>query len=217
MTTPHWSIQQGSLEWYKIRYGKVGGSTSKGLMIDSDTLLDELISARLEDFEVDEDPFMNSAMERGNDYEPMARKALAEYTGYDFLECGWLQSTEIPLIGISPDGITQDLKVACEIKCPGRKKHVAILRGKILPLEYSHQIVHNFTVNRNLEKMFFCSFRPECKHQMFVKEVGLHTEVNLGTKAKPKIKTVNTWSAELRGLARNLQDKIDSEIKALEF
>lgn len=213
----HWNIQQGSLEWHKLRYGKIAGSSSKGLMVDSDTLLDELISARLEEFEPDDDPYESSAMERGNDLEPLARERLSEYTGYGFLECGWLQSESIPLIGISPDGITKDLKVACEIKCPGRKKHTNTLRNKILPLDHTHQTLHNFTVNRNLEKMFFMSFRPESLHQMFVYEVDQSTIINLGTKAKPVVKPVKDWVVLLRERAISMEIKVVDGIKALQF
>lgn len=213
----HWDIIQGTSEWHQIRYGKIGGSTSKGLFVDSDTLLDELISARLEPFELDDDPYTSAAMDRGSEYEPMARRALEEYTGISFSECGWLQSEENELLGISPDGINKSLTIACEIKCPGRKKHTQTLRGGVIPLEHNFQLVHNFTVNPALERIYFCSFRPECKFDIFVKQLYLHSLINLGTKAKPIIKTVEDWANVSRLKADALLVTIHSEINKLDF
>lgn len=213
----HWNIQQGSIEWFQIRYGKIGGSTSKGLQVESDTLLDELLSCRLEPFELDDDPYSNQAMDRGNDYEPLARQRLSEYTGIDFKECGWLQSESIPLIGISPDGLTESLKIACEIKCPGKKKHTNTLRNGILPLDHTHQALHNFTVNRNLEQLFFLSFRPEAKHPMFVNEITPDSLINLGTPSRTMIKPVKEWVILMRERAIKLQSRIDYELQQLEF
>jgi len=213
----HWDLIQGSAEWLEIKYGRVGGSTSKGLFVDSDTLIDELISARLEPFELPDDPYASPAMERGNEFEPMARRALQEYTGISFSECGWLQSEENDLLGISPDGLTKDLKTACEIKCPGRKKHTQTLREGAIPLEHNFQLVHNFTVNPHLERIYFCSFRPECKFDMFVRYLDLNSLVNLGTKSKPSIKTVADWAILARQKGDDLLRAVNNGIAQLEF
>ena len=45
-------IEQGSEDWFLIKWGKVGGSTAKGLYINSDTLFLDLLSQHLEEFEV---------------------------------------------------------------------------------------------------------------------------------------------------------------------
>jgi len=212
--TPFWDVQQQTLQWFELKHGKIGGSTSKGLLVDSDTLLDEILSTRLEAFEMDDDSYESKAMLRGNELEPLGRKALSQYSGYQFLECGWLQS-DIDIIGISPDGITDDLKVSCEIKCPGRSKHTKTLRENILPIDHVHQIVHNFTVNPFLELCYFGSFRPESAYQLFVKPITRDTLINLGTKAKPVNKTVNEWSDIMRGKAIELETNIQLALDQL--
>lgn len=213
----HWDIIQGTEDWHKIRYGKIGGSTSKGLLVDSDTLLDEILSSRLEAFELDDDSYVNSDMARGNELEPLARQRVSEYTGLDFLECGWLQCEDVSILGISPDGITKDLRFACEIKCPSAKKHTNTIRAGVTPLDHVNQVVHNFTVNPTLEVLYFVSFRPESKYPLFVTKTDRETKINLGTKAKPVIKTVNEWVAIIRGKAIELETKANNALLQLEF
>lgn len=210
----HWDIIQGSLSWYELRYGKIGGSTSKGLFVDSDTLLNELISARLEPFEMDDDSYESPAMQRGNELEPMARRAMSQYVGVEFKECGWIQS-DVGLIGISPDGISECGKVSIEIKCPGRKKHTETLRGGVIPLEHCHQIVHSFTANKSLDRLYFCSYRPESQYGMLVKEIDRSTMINLGTRAKPVVKPVNEWADIARSKAIDMETFIGVELERL--
>jgi hypothetical protein len=213
----YWNVIQGTEEWHRLRYGKIGGSTSKGLLTDTDTLLDDLLSTRLEPFELEEDGYASPEMQRGNELEPLARLNLSMYTGIQFKECGWLQSVELPLLGISPDGLTEDLKIACEIKCPSRKKHTNTLRNGVIPLDHLHQIVHNFTVNPFLEIIYFASFRPESVHPLFVRHADKNTIINLGTKAKPILKPISEWVDIIKGKTIELHNKIDQVEKDLSF
>jgi len=209
---PYFDIIQGTEEWHRIRWGKIGGTSCKGLFIKTDTLLDEILSQHLEEFELDEDPFSNNAMDRGNEQEPYAREQLELYTGLKFIECGWLQSEENKLLGMSPDGITKDLKVQIEIKCPGRKKHTTTIRENVLPLDHIHQCVHAFTVNPLLERLIFGSFRYESIKPLFVKEINPESLVNLGTKAKPVIKKVSEWVTIAKSEEKALEIKLKAEI-----
>lgn len=210
-------VTQGSIEWHEVRYRKIGGSTSKGLFTKTDTMLIELVSEHLEDFE-QEDGFTSFDMQRGNELEPYARIELNKYTGLTFNEVGWLQCEEIPLLGISPDGITDDNRFTCEIKCPARKKHTETILSNEIPLDNLHQCVHYFTVNPLLEKHYFVSFRPENTIKpLFVKELTRDSIVNLGTKAKPVNKTVQEWVERAKIAAMALQLQIEGTIKQLEF
>jgi len=210
-------IEQGSIEWHETRYGKIGGSTSKGLFTKGDALFLEVLSSRLEDFE-DEDSFISSDMQRGNKLEPYARLELNKYTNLTFNEVGWLQCEDIPLLGISPDGITDDDLFSCEIKCPAKKKHTETILNGVIPLDNLHQCVHYFTVNPKLVTHYFVSFRPENKVMpLFVSTLTRDSEVNLGTAARPVIKTVEEWVAISRGKAIELQLRVDEAVKELEF
>ena len=211
------NIEQGTPEWHETRYRKVGGSTSKGLFVKTDTLRNELLGQFLEDFE-DVDSYTSADMERGNELEPYAVKELNKYTNLSFNAVGWLQCEEIPLIGISPDGITDDNKFSCEIKCPARKKHTETILKDAIPLDNLHQCLHYFTINPTLEKHYFASYRPENKIKpLFVKELTRQSIINLGTEKKPNLKTVTEWVEIAKENARQLQINIDEAIKQLEF
>lgn len=173
-------IVQGSQEWFNIKWGKIGGTKAKGLFVDSDTLFIDILSQKLEEFDYDEDSFSSSAMDRGSDLEPFARGYLNKYTGLVFKETGWLQSEDNELLGISPDGITEDEEIQCEIKCFGRKKHTEILINQEIPGEYIHQCIHAFTVNPKLNKLYFIAFRPESTVNSFVKEITLDSMIDIG-------------------------------------
>jgi hypothetical protein len=182
-------IEQGSIEWHEMRWGKIGGTLSKGLFMKSDTLQIDVLSQRMEDFEP-YDSFTNEAMERGNDMEPFAREYLENYTGIKFNKSGWLQCEENELLGNSPDGISECETVQCEIKCFGRKKHFEVLLNNEIPLENISQCLHYFTVNPKLRQLYFIAFRPEApKH--FIICLELESIINLGTKARPILQTIS--------------------------
>lgn len=208
-------LKQKSLEWFEIKWGKIGGTASKGLHTKGDTLFIDLLSQHLEEFEPS-DSFENEHTQRGNDLEPFAVEYLEKYTGYKFDSIGWIQSEQNELLGISPDGITEDLKVACETKCFSRKKHTEILLTNEIPLENVHQLVHYFTVNPKLEKIYFCAFRPESVKN-FVKELTLESEVNIGTKARPKIMTIEAVRDYSLEFADELLVRINKSKEQLNF
>jgi predicted phage-related endonuclease len=212
-----YDIIQKSEEWQEVRYGKIGGSSSKGLFVKSDTLLLNLLAELTEEFEPTFDGFESAEMMRGNDLEPVARKELIKYTGIEFLECGWLQSTEHDLIGISPDGITKDETACCEIKCPSAKTHVSNLLGNIVPLENIHQCIHYFTVNPKLEKLYFCSYRPESIKPMFVKELTRQSNVNIGTNSKPLMTSIEAACKMAQREVVFIGEQISEKLKQLSF
>lgn len=231
----HKEIKQGSLEWFEIKWGKIGGTLSKGLFVNSDTLFVDLLSQHIEEFEPSES-YSNEAMERGNELEPFALQYISQYTGLDFQTTGWLQSKEYPLLGISPDGLTKNEEVACEIKCLSRKAHTEILVNNETPKDKIPQIVHYFTVNPKLKKLYFISYRPESikpfieiftpestvdmgwKKKVEVKQYGVK-----GQEIKPKIetiedfKTISEWSEIAKSEAIKLEARIKETINKLNF
>jgi len=213
----HYDIIQGSDEWHEIRYGKIGGTLASGLFIKSDNLLHEILADKTEEFELDFDSFTSKEMQRGNDLEPIAREHLTKYTGIEFKECGWLQCLENELMGISPDGINEDETIQCEIKCPGSKAHIKMILSNEIPLEYINQCLHAFTVNPKLEKLCFCSFRPENIKPLFVKELYKDSMINMGTNAKPVMMTVNDGVILAKGAALQLSKQVDEKLKQISF
>lgn len=189
----HYDIEQGSENWFRMKYGKVGGSTSKGLFVPSDTLLLELLAEMTEPFVLDDDSYESADMLRGKELEPLARGEAEKYAGVKFLVPGWLQCDEIPILGISPDGITKDETFTFEAKCPGAKRHIETVYNNDIPKDNIHQSLHYFTVNPKCEKHLFMSFRPESNYPMWFKLLTLDSIIDLGTKAKPVCKTVREW------------------------
>lgn len=209
----HSNIIQGSLEWHEIKWGKIGGSTSKGLFVKSDTLFLDILSQKIEEFEL-EDSFSNAAMEHGNENEPYAREYLEKYFGVKFEQIGWCQSEQNDLLGISPDGLTSDNKIACEIKCLGRKSHTEILYTNEIPLDKIHQLVHYFTVIPELEELYFIAYRNESKKH-FIKKLTLETVVNIGTNAKPVSVTIKEAKDMSLVYANQLLQRLNQSIEQL--
>jgi hypothetical protein len=231
-----YDIEQHSEEWHKVRYGKIGGTLSKGLFIKSDTLLEDVLSEICEEFDLKEnyqsfdmqrgselefdlkENYQSFDMQRGSELEPEARKALNAYLGIELKEVGWLQCEENEYLGISPDGITECETISAEIKCPQAKKHLSTIRANEIPNDNINQCLHYFTVNPKLEKHYFCSYRPENIYKpIFVKELTRDSLVNLGTKAKPILKPISEWVAIAKIEALELKKQIEIELNKLKF
>ena len=212
----HYEIIQGTDEWHAIRHGKIGGTSASGLFVKSDTLIMDIVAECSEEFEPSES-FQNAAMQRGNELEPFAISELEKYTGLKFKSVGWLQSTEIPLIGISPDGITEDETIQCEIKCPGSKQHIKNCLNEGIELEYFSQLVHAFSVNPQLNIIYFASYRPEAIRPLSVRYLNRESIVNLGTKSKPVNKTITEWVEIAHEEAKRVQTEVYFIIDKLKF
>jgi putative phage-type endonuclease len=209
----HFNIEQGSYEWHEIRHGKIGGTASKGLFVKSDTLLYELLAEKTESF-IEEESYISDDMLRGMQLEPEARQWANENYKCEFIECGWIQS-DIELLGISPDGITADFTQAIEIKCPQAKRHIQTVIDNDIPLDNLHQCLHYFTVNDRLEQLHFISYRPESIKPVFTRTLTRESMINLGTKAKPVLKTVNEWVTIAKAEAVTLQYQLNQSLSKL--
>lgn len=229
-------IDQSTPEWLKLKWGKIGGTLSKGLFVDSDTLFIDLLSQYIESFDDDEEGYMNDAMIRGKELEPRALEYISQYTGIQFQNSGWLQSEESKLLGVSPDGISECEEYGAEAKCLSRKEHTAILVENKTPKEKIPQIVEYFAVNPKFKKVWFIAYRPE-SIKPFIEEFTRESVVDMGWKKKievevigakgmpikPKIETVTDWRTidEWTKIAieraNKLEVRIEEKIKQLKF
>jgi len=211
-----YDMPQKSEPWFEMRYGKLGGSSIDKLTTPAKfkTVKNELISARLEDFVFDEDEankFLGKAVARGNELEPFARDYLNELTGLGFKEYGWLQS-DIKIFGLSPDGMTENEKSSCEIKCPQASTHTKyILAGYTIPSEYFWQCIAYFAVNPKLEKHWFISYRPECQVEAHI----IILERDAFTQFGKSKKTVQEWVDMLLELAKQMDEEVDSAVEEI--
>ena len=201
---------QGTPAWFELRWGKITGTASKGLFVKSDTLLIDLIAQNTEDWEM-EDTYASADMVRGTELEVYAREAISDELFISFKEVGFLQNASIPILCISPDGLSEDDTIGLEIKCPKAKKHTETILANEIPSDNIHQVLHYFTVNPKLETMYFVSYRPESKvKQLWYKSLTRDSLIDLGTKAKPNIKTVAEWVE----IATNAANEINKELNA---
>jgi len=213
----HFEIEQGSLDWHLLRHGKIGGTASAQLFVNSNTLFYDLLAEQTERYDEDADTgYVSSDILRGKELEPQARAELSAYLGIELLECGWIQSDN-ELLGISPDGISADLTVQFEIKCPQAKKHLRTCIENEIPLDNINQCIHAFAVNPMLERLVFLSYRPESPKPMFVRELLRTDNVNIGTKARPVIKSVAECCEIIHEKATELNNKLKETINNLNF
>lgn len=63
-------------------------------------------------------------------------------------------------IGLSPDGFTEDLKEAAEIKCLGSARHLEAILTEKIPADYWEQVLQYFIVNDKLEVLHFIFYDP---------------------------------------------------------
>lgn len=125
---------QRTEEWFKSRLGKVtasavyqvmtkgGGATRKNYMMK---LLCERLTGNSEEF------YVNAAMQRGTDLEPVARSAYEVDRGVMVIETGSVDHPSIEGFSASPDGLAGDDGLV-EIKAPNTSTHVDFLQtGKI--------------------------------------------------------------------------------------
>jgi putative phage-type endonuclease len=133
--------------WLRLRAGKFTGSRFADLMAKGRAgapstsranLLTTLAVERLtgECVEV----FVNAAMVRGTELEPKARAAYEANAGVLVEEVGFVASTELEFVGVSPDGLVDDVGLV-EFKCPSAMaKHLDALTDGTHAKEYAWQI-----------------------------------------------------------------------------
>ena len=209
-------IIQGTDEWKELRHGKVGGSTAKEIMAKYEKPITEcaafykLLSEQMEDFDPFQSDYQSLAMQRGNEYEPLARDEYERITGYTVTQIGWAE-LDGEFVGISPDGLIPSIKKSIEIKCPSANTHVDyMLDFNNFLEEYCWQIVHNFLV-LDVDSVDCISYRPENK----IKPIIIYT-VTPDTKiriSKKEVKNVSELVKMLDARLIELKSALDSEIE----
>jgi len=139
-------LEQRSQEWLEFRKNKLGAS-------DAPTILGENpwkspYKLWREKLGLDENSFVNTAMQRGIDLEEEARNFLSRMLGVEF-EPLCLQSDEYPWMIASLDCISKDRKIIAEIKIPSSPKEIKI------PSFYKGQLQHQMKVGGYEENLYF--------------------------------------------------------------
>jgi putative phage-type endonuclease len=170
-------MDQGSDEWFEARMGKVTASrvadilakTKSGYSASRDNYLAQLVCERLTNEKTES--FINSAMQRGTDIEPLAR--LSYEVAHNVLvdEVGFVPHPSIIMAGASPDGLVGDDGLL-EIKCPNTATHIETLLSQTVPGRYNTQMQFQMACTERswCDFVSFDNRLPE-ELQLFVKRV----------------------------------------------
>lgn len=141
-------------DWLSLRAGKFTGSDFHqymGLAKEdklSDTAESNLYGKVLESLGYSFECYRSSAMEDGNENEPLARADYIAETFNDVHEVGFVDWEQMRA-GCSPDGVMYStdgqVEKIIEIKCPKIKNYLKMSKGKIPPV-YMTQMQYNMLI-----------------------------------------------------------------------
>lgn len=148
---------QGSPEWLLWRQHRITATSCSIIMsLNPFKTLGEL----WDDMMGISAPVSNDAMRRGQELEPIARELFIKETGIHVTpicaehDGDWWMAASL-------DGISQDHKTICEIKCPTKMKtHTDAIVGMI-PKYYYAQCQHQLFVT-GAERVLYTSYHPDC-------------------------------------------------------
>jgi len=146
--------------WLEDRKCKITGTKLKNLIVKRGTQnkigFYELIADRIAKERTEEDP-----MERGKRLEKEAIEKFTKETGIKMItDLVMWQRDDDDNIASSPDGYTEDLTEALEIKCLSSANHIKAFLTKKIPSEYEEQVIQYFIVNDDLKKLYIGFYDP---------------------------------------------------------
>jgi putative phage-type endonuclease len=143
-------ILQGSDEWLALRKTKI--TATDAVIIMSASPWKSKIELYHEKMSDENNTYVNPAMKRGLDLEPIGRDLFWLQTGIEVNPCVVIKDWAMA----SLDGISLCGKYIVEIKCPGEKIHAIALSGKV-PEHYYPQLQHQIFVC-DVEFAYYFSF-----------------------------------------------------------
>lgn len=145
---------QRSPEWFAARLGRLTGSRAgdmlstvqRGEAAARRDLRVQLIVERITS-ELEEDDYINAAMQHGIDTEPLALAAYEAATGNVLAPRTGFLAHRVHMAGCSLDGHVGDFEGIVEVKCPKQATHLRWLRAGVMPPEHVPQLLHNLWVS----------------------------------------------------------------------
>jgi len=170
-------MEQGTVEWFAARCGKVTASrvadiiakTKTGFSASRENYMAQLVCERMTGKPAES--FSNSAMQWGTDTEPFARAAYEAKVDVLVSEVGFITHPLIKDAGASPDGLVGDFGLV-EIKCPNTSTHIQTLLDQKVPEKYNTQMQWQMASTMR-QWCDFVSFDPRMAEglQIFIKRV----------------------------------------------
>lgn len=149
-------LEQGTPAWLRWRNTKIT-ATSASILMDMNPfktlneLYEEILGIIIH-------APLNEKMKRGQELEPIARELFIKETGVHVTPlCG--EHEKDWWMAASFDGVSQDHKIVCEIKCPKLKSHEEAIE-KTIPPYYFAQCQHQLFVS-GAEKVIYTSYYPK--------------------------------------------------------
>lgn len=158
--------------WHNLRYGRITASKLYDVSrckTASGSLVENIIGT----MKIRE----TSAMKRGKDLEKKVISILGKKVNIKFKRCGIMLSPKYPILGASPDAISDDFVV--EIKCPSSERTVTsfITADGQVPNKHKAQIMLQMLL---LEKYkgIFCVADPSFEENLEIKYVIIDFDKN---------------------------------------
>lgn len=174
-------FEQGTLEWFNERLGKVTASRVADVIAKTKTgwgssranYAAQLVAERLTGKVTDS--YRNAAMDWGIMTEPDARVAYEFLTDATVEQVGFVPHPTIAMSGASPDGLIGNDGLV-EIKCPNTATHIETLLGQSVPGKYNTQMQWQMACTGR-KWCDFVSFDPRMPESMrlFVKRIERDT------------------------------------------
>jgi len=140
-------IEQGTAEWFSMRLGKVtatrvadvtakgkGSAEAAGVRNYRAQIVCERLTGTVEE------TYINAAMQRGTDLEPLARECYEFLKGVTVEQVAFVDHPTIANAGSSPDGLVGEDGLV-EIKCPNTATHIEYLLNGEPPPAYQKQML----------------------------------------------------------------------------
>jgi putative phage-type endonuclease len=203
-------IEQGTDAWHKSRLGKVTASRISDVMARTKTgygasrknYMMELLCQRLTGQK--QEGYVNAAMQRGIDLEPMAAGMYEGITGVLTAECAFIDHPTISMSGASPDRLVGTDGLV-EIKCPNTAQHVEFLRTGEVDRDYILQMHWQMdsTGRRWCDYVSFDDRMPQ-ELQYKCKRVAMDAKLmaQITDEVKQFLVELNALEAEMRALIK---------------
>lgn len=145
---------QGSEQWIEYRKSGIGSSDIACIMGCGFSSKSDIFYEKC-GFK---DPFVNSAMRRGNEYEEEARKFICNRTGVSYTPI-CVEHDEISYFRASLDGYNPESNTLIEIKVPSDPKAFKAAQDGIIPEKYQIQIQWQLMIS-GAKSCFYCVYDP---------------------------------------------------------
>lgn len=152
---------QDEFQWIEARRTKITGTRLKDIVVlrgnNEKQGFYELIAERL----AIPRPEGENKMQRGHDLEIIAIELCEKELNKTFIKdlVIW-ERDDNSSIALSPDGYTEDLKEAIEVKCLSSAEQIKSAINNEYPDDYKFQVLQYFIVNEELETLHFVLYDP---------------------------------------------------------